>query len=238
LAWYREWFGEEYLELYSYRDEEEARQQILFLKEQIGTITGPVLDLACGKGRHLQELAANGYRGVGCDLSFILLRAGREEYGQLPVARADMRNLPFCSSSFGGLVSFFTSFGYFATEDENQQVVREMARVLAAGGTFLFDYLNVHRELAQLVQRETRETELGPVAIERWFDPRDRSFNKRMTIGDKRYLERVRGYDLDEISAMFASCGLSIRNAFGDFAGAMFDSNSPRLILVGTKSRP
>jgi SAM-dependent methyltransferase len=238
LAWYREWFGEEYLELYSYRDEEEARQQILFLKEQIGPIEGPVLDLACGKGRHLQELAATGYHGVGCDLSFILLRAGHEEYGRLPVTRADMRHLPFSSGSFGGLVNFFTSFGYFATEEENEQVVREMARVLAPGGAFLFDYLNVHRELAQLVQRETRETESGSIAIERWFDPKDRSFNKRMTIGDKRYLERVRGYDLDEISAMFAACGLSIRNAFGDFAGATFDNNSPRLILVGTKSRP
>jgi SAM-dependent methyltransferase len=238
LAWYREWFGEEYLELYSHRDEEEARQQILFLKGKIGPIEGPVLDLACGKGRHLQELAATGYRGVGCDLSFILLRAGREEYGQLPVTRADMRHLPFCSGSFGGLVNFFTSFGYFAIEEENEQVVWEMARVLTPGGAFLFDYLNVHRELAQLVQRETRETESGPIAIERWFDPKDRSFNKRMTIGDKRYLERVRGYDLDEISAMFAACGLSIRNAFGDFAGATFDNNSPRLILVGTKSRP
>jgi SAM-dependent methyltransferase len=237
LAWYREWFGEEYLELYSYRDEEEARQQILFLQEKIGPIVGPVLDLACGKGRHLQELAATGYRGVGCDLSFILLRAGHEEYGALPVTRADMRHLPFRSGSFGALVSFFTSFGYFATEEENAQVVSEMARVLASGAAFLFDYLNVHRELAQLVQRETRETESGSVAIERWFDPKDRSFNKRMTIGDKRYLERVRGYDLDEISAMFGACGLSIRNAFGDFAGATFNDSSPRLILVGTKSR-
>jgi hypothetical protein len=138
---------------------------------------------------------------------------------------------------FAGLVNFFTSFGYFATEDENLQVVREMARVLDSGAAFLFDYLNVHRELEKLVQRETRETPMGLVKIERWFDGSDRSFNKRITIGEKRYLERVRGYDLDEISAMFASCNLQIRSAFGDFDGAEFNRTSPRLILVGNRGR-
>ena len=73
------------------------------------------------------------------------------------------------------------------------------------------------------------------VLIERWFDLADRSFNKRMAIGQKRYLERVRGYDLDEISMMFSSCDLSIRAVFGDFDGAGFTHQSPRLILVGMK---
>jgi SAM-dependent methyltransferase len=235
MTWYQEWFGEEYLALYAHRDDEEARRQVGFFREHAGQIGGVVLDLACGTGRHLTELNAAGYDAVGCDLSFTLLRTGIDEYGALPVARADMRALPFCSGSFRGLVNFFTSFGYFAAEDENQQVVREMARVLRPGGVFLFDYLNVDRELDKLVERETLDTPSGRVDIERWFDPRDRSFNKRITIGQKRYLERVRGYDLDEISTMFTSSGLSIGKAFGDFDGAPFSAASPRLILVGSR---
>ncbi|HEX6161433.1 MAG TPA: class I SAM-dependent methyltransferase [Thermoanaerobaculia bacterium] len=237
MTWYQEWFGEEYLELYSHRDENEARQQVVFLRQQLGQVTGPLLDLACGMGRHMQELRSDGYQPVGCDLSFILLRAGATEYGPMPVTRADMRQLPFCDGVFAGLVNFFTSFGYFATEEENLQVVQEMARVLQGGAPFLFDYLNVHRELEKLVQRETRETPTGTVGIERWFDGSDRSFNKRITIGQKRYLERVRGYDLDEISAMFTSCKLAIHSAFGDFDGSSFNRSSPRLILVGSRMR-
>jgi SAM-dependent methyltransferase len=237
MAWYQEWFGEEYLELYSHRDENEARQQVAFFQEQAGPISGPVLDLACGTGRHIQELQSLGYHAVGCDLSYTLLRTGVRDYGAMPVTRADMRHLPFCDRVFAGLVNFFTSFGYFSTEDENLQVVREMGRVLNAGAVFLFDYLNVHRELETLVQRETRTTPLGDVFIERWYDRSDRSINKRMTIGQKRWLERVRGYDLDEISAMFASCNLTIRSSFGDFDGSPFDRGSQRLILVGSKSR-
>jgi SAM-dependent methyltransferase len=237
MAWYQEWFGEEYLELYAHRDEHEARRQVAFFHEQCGSVAGPVLDLACGMGRHMVELQSLGHHGVGCDLSYTLLRTGITEYGPMPVARADMRHLPFCDGVFAALVNFFTSFGYFPSEEENVQVVREMARVLVGNAPFLFDYLNVHRELENLVQRETRTTPLGEVFIERWYDRSDRSINKRMTIGQKRYLERVRGYDLDEISSMFASCNLSIRSAFGSFDGEPFDRSSPRLILVGSKTR-
>lgn len=236
MAWYQEWFGEEYLELYSYRDENEAKQQVAFFREQCGALDGPLLDLACGMGRHVAELRAAGYHPVGCDLSYVLLRTGIAEYGSMPVARADMRSLPFCTAAFHGLVNYFTSFGYFSSEEENLAVVREMARVLRPGAVFLFDYLNVHHELARLVQREQRETPFGNASIERWFDEADHSFNKRITIGQRRYLERVRGYDLDEISTMFQSSGLIIRSAFGDFEGNAFDDSSPRLILVGVTS--
>lgn len=237
MAWYQEWFGEEYLELYSHRDELEAKQQVILFRRECGLLGGWVLDLACGMGRHVRELQSLGYRTVGCDLSFTLLRTGVAEYGLMPVARADMRALPFRDSTFGGLVNFFTSFGYFPREDENLQVAREMTRVLEPGAPFLFDYLNVHRELDRLIAEETRETPMGPVLIERWFDRTHQSFNKRITIGEKRYLESVRGYDLDTISAMFASCGLSIRNAFGDFDGSTFERDSARLILVGGRNR-
>jgi SAM-dependent methyltransferase len=233
MTWYQEWFGEEYLELYSHRDAGEARTQVGFFCDQFGPIDGCILDLACGTGRHIQELQCSGYRVIGCDLSFTLLRSEIGENGPMTLARADMRSLPFRSGSFAALVNFFTSFGYFATERENLQVVREMSRVLRPGAVFLFDYLNVHRELDQLVKRETQDTPLGHVHIDRWFDASDRSFNKRIAIGGKRYLERVRGYDLDEIAVMFISHGLTIRSAFGDFDGSPFTPRSPRLIIAG-----
>lgn len=236
MAWYQEWFGEEYLELYAHRDDAEARQQVEFFTGRCGPVHGALLDLACGMGRHMAILQAAGYRAVGCDLSFTLLRTGMDEYGSMAVARADMRSLPFCSGGFAGLVNFFTSFGYFATEEENMRVVHEMSRVLAPGAVFLFDYLNVDRELDRLVHKEQRDTPTGRVQIERWFDPSDRSFNKRITFGEKRYLERVRGYDLAEISAMFHSSQLVIDSVYGDFNGAAYEATSPRLILVGRRS--
>jgi hypothetical protein len=88
-----------------------------------------------------------------------------------------------------------------------------------------------------MIEREERSTPIGEVVIERWFDGSDRSFNKRITIGDRRYLERVRGYDLAEITSMFNSRGLKIDHAFGNFEGLPYREESSRLILVGRKSR-
>jgi SAM-dependent methyltransferase len=235
VAWFQEWFGEEYLELYSYRDSTEAKQQVGFFCSRFGKLRGPVLDLACGNGRHVSELQAAGYHAVGCDLSFILMQSGITDYGPMPLVRADMRNLPFSSASFAGLVNFFTSFGYFSDEAENAQAVHEMSRVLRNDAVFLFDYLNVAHELQRMIDRERRDTPIGDVTIERWYDSSDRSFNKRITIGQKRYLERVRGYDLGEITAMFNASGLVIEDAFGDFDGSKYCPSSPRLILGGRK---
>lgn len=237
MTWYRDWFGEEYLDLYSHRDEEEARQHVAFFKTRIGSVQGPILDLACGEGRHMQEFAELGYRTVGCDLSMTLLRNALANDARARVARADMRLLPFDDQAFGGLVNFFTSFGYFENEDDNLQVAREMCRVLGKGAPFLFDFLNVHRELSRLVTREERESEYGHIAIERWFDGASRTFNKRIVIAGRSFLERVRGYDLDEISTLFTAAGLSIATVYGDFEGGAFNDASPRLILIGTRKR-
>lgn len=235
MAWYREWFGEEYLDLYSYRDEEEARQHVAFFKEKVAGLGGPILDLACGSGRHIQELQTEGYQVVGCDLSYVLLRAGALQYGGLSVVRADMRDLPFRDGTFSGLVNFFTSFGYFSEEEENAKVIEEMSRVLRTGAPFLFDYLNMQRETANLVPREERETESGVVHIRRWFDDSQRALYKSMAIGSKRFLERVRAYDLNEIRDMFSSMHFAIDEVYGDFDGSPFDARSPRLIVLGTK---
>ncbi len=235
MTWYREWFGEDYLELYSYRDAEEARQHASFFRDLAGRVDAPVLDLACGMGRHVEELRDLGYGVVGCDLSFVLLRTGMRAHGRRPFVRADMRSLPFVDGAFGALVNFFTSFGYFDSSEEDSVTLREMRRVLRPGAMFLFDYLNVKRELTRLVEREQRDADGETVIIERWFDGASRTFNKRITIGSKRYLERVRGYDLDEITALFGEAGFSIRRVCGDFGGEPFSETSPRLILSGTR---
>jgi len=233
LTWYREWFGEDYLELYSYRDADEARTQVAFFHELFGPVDGMLLDLACGMGRHVDELRRLGYAVTGCDLSYVLLRVGLGKHGPMPVARADMRALPFLSGAFAGLVNFFTSFGYFDSPEEDAATLGEMRRVLRPGAPVLFDYLNVRRELERLVEREEREADGEKVLIERWFDAASSTFNKRITMGGRRFIERVRGYDHDEMARLFADAEIEIRGVYGDFSGAPFSDDSPRLILAG-----
>lgn len=233
MTWYREWFGEDYLELYAYRDADEARRQVSFFRDRFGPIDGMILDLACGMGRHVDELRRLGYAVTGCDLSYVLLRHGLTKHGAMPVVRADMRVLPFSTGAFSGLVNFFTSFGYFDSLEEDAETLGEMKRVLEPGAPVLFDYLNVRRELERLVEREEREVDGETVLIERWFDAASSTFNKRITMGGKRFIERVRGYDHDEMVGIFGDAEFEIRDVYGDFSGAPFTDDSPRMILAG-----
>lgn len=235
MTWYQEWFGEEYLEIYAHRDDDEARRQVEFLRRMVGRIDGRVLDLACGSGRHLSELRSRGYDAVGLDLSLVLLTAARRRDPSLPLVRGDMRRLPFCDRTFSGLVNFFTSFGYFESEEDNTDVVSEMSRVLEPRAPFLFDYMNVPRELKNLVPHESRTVDGSRVQIERWFDEPSRTFNKRMTIDGRTFIERVRAYELDEVAVLFTANGMAIEGVYGDFEGNALTPDSPRLIVVGER---
>jgi SAM-dependent methyltransferase len=238
MAWYKEWFGQDYLELYAHRDEEEAERHAAFVVDRLGWPTPRrVLDLACGAGRHQDALARRGHRVVGVDLSLTLL--ANASRGAALVA-GDMRRLPFADQSFDWVLNFFTSFGYFESERENFRVLEEIRRLLTPGGRFLIDFLNLKRVLADLRSRETQVVGGREVIIERSYNPTTRRINKRMRLaGDDgrntTYLESVRAYDHDEVTIGARWAGLEVDRLFGSFDGEPYHSESPRLIVVGHK---
>lgn len=242
MTWYREWFGEAYLELYAHRDAGEAAANV---EGVLGLLAGErpraVLDLACGTGRYTRALRARGVPALGLDLSLTLLRRG----AGLPRVAGDMRRLPFPDAAFDWVLNFFTSFGYFEDEADNREVLREAARTLAPGGLFLLDLFNVDHVLASLEPRELVELEGRRVEIERWYDPESRRINKRIRLPDQpapawggrsqSFLESVRAYRREEAVEAMESAGLGVERVLGSFTGEPFDRDSERLILLGRR---
>lgn len=235
--WFREWFGEAYLEVYPHRDRAEAERAVeLFRREASPGAGARVLDLACGAGRHLGPLAAAGFRPVGLDLSAPLLRrAARTHQGRL--VRGDMRALPLADASVDAAVQFFTSFGYFERRSEDRRVLDEVRRVLRAGGAFLLDFLNARRVREELVPRDERVVDGRRIRQRRWLE--EGTVVKRIEIepddGGKPdvYHERVRLYEPGELEAMLEEAGLRVRDRFGDYDGSPFREEARRLVLVG-----
>lgn len=238
MAWYKEWFGQDYLELYAHRDEEEAERHVAFVVDRLAWPTPRrVLDLACGAGRHQAALSRRGFDVVGVDLSLTLLAAAPRPAN---LVAGDMRCLPFADQSFDWLLNFFTSFGYFESERENFRVLEEISRLLTPGGHFLIDFLNRERVLAELKTRETQWVAGREVLIERSYDEATRRINKRMRLvgpdgRNTSFLESVRAYDRDEVTIGARWAGLEVDRLFGNFDGDPYHRDSPRLIVVGHK---
>lgn len=240
--WFRDWFGEEYLELYPHRDEAEAGRAVrLYLEEtgETGGASGPVLDLACGAGRHLRELEAVDVWTVGLDLSRALLEEARRTAPSARLVRADMRRLPFRDAAFDGLTSFFTSFGYFRTRAEDRTVVREIRRVLRRGGPFMLDFFNADRVRRTLVPRDERR--IGRRTVVQTREIVGDTVVKRIRIeepgtsgGPREFEERVRLYSVGELETMLEAEGLQVAAQYGDYDGSAFGTSAERLILVGT----
>lgn len=121
-----------------------------------------VLDAGCGVGRHLLPLMQAGLAVWGVDregpVLGILQRRLREAGAQAPLARADLRRLPFADGAFDLVVSI--NVINHGTAKVFQEFCRELDRVLQPGG-HLFIYVSP-REFAELVRLpRTRELEPG-----------------------------------------------------------------------------
>lgn len=236
--WFEHWFDEDYALLYAHRDETEAREAVATaLRAAPELASGPVLDLACGAGRHLAVLRETNAQALGLDLSEALLtQAAEAALGRL--VRGDMRALPFRPATFSGIALWFTPFGYF-DEARNQQLLSELAALLRPGGVLLMDYLHAAHVRATLVAEDVTSRAGIQVVSRRRIEGsrviKEMELIRKDTGESRMALESVRLYEPGEVVAMGAKAGLRLRSAAGDYAGGAFGAESPRWIGIFLK---
>lgn len=240
--WYETAFQSDYLERYRRRSDAEAEAAVSRLLDRLGP-RGPVLDLCCGGGRHLRPLLRHGLDAYGVDLSAPLLaeaRRGLEPEDRGRVVRADMRHLPF-ATGLRAVLSFFTSFGYFESDADNDRVLFEVARVLGPGGWFVLDLMDRDWTIENLVPESQRELDGRRLVERRWVTSDGRRVEKESVTTDATGMrhtahESVRIYTRDEIEARFRSVGLEVPEVWGSFGGeAHLGGTSRRMIVFGKK---
>lgn len=232
--WFKDWFDADYAALYAHRDQGEAALAVASLLAVAPALaSGPVLDLGCGNGRHLAELRKVNPQAFGLDLSPQLLGLAPEQLrGWL--LRGDMRRLPIRAGSLAGVCLWFTPFGYFS-DRENQSLLEALQRLLTPGGLLLLDLMNAARLRADLVSDDVVERSGLQVHSRRTLE--GGRIVKRMTLRNtatgaiREAVESVRVYEPDELCAMADSCGLTLQETLGDYAGSPFQAHvSPRWI--------
>ena len=241
-AWYKQWFDSVfYHQLYSNRSEKEATGFIDALLDEITpAANSTMLDLGCGAGRHAKYLASKGFDVTGLDLAASSIRTAKKyEKANLHFARHDMRD-PFGTNRFDYVFNFFTSFGYFKSDQENHKVIRNIYQALKPGGSLVLDYLNVAYSEERLVAEEAKEIDGIVYHISRWTD--EQFFYKKIAIenraaGQSEFVEQVAKFDLNDFDYLFEQNGLQLEKVYGDYSLGEYNSSaSPRMILVAGKA--
>ncbi|MBN2432351.1 MAG: class I SAM-dependent methyltransferase [Acidobacteria bacterium] len=243
--WFRQAFDSGYVKRYAHRDLDEAEEFI----ETIITLFGgdihgrKALDVACGAGRHSRALARRHFRVTGIDLSADLIRLARRQAAGENLAVdfhiQDMRTT-WPGENYDLILNAFTSFGYFETDEESQQIVDQAAAKLSSSGFFVLDYFNVSEVERNLVPRSARCVGNITLVEERWI--LDGRVNKRTLELDARgqvghsFTESVRLFKADDIRAMIRKSGLTVQREWGTYAGEPFTAGTPRYIAVAQKA--
>lgn len=243
MAWYNDWFNSEnYLKVYRHRDESEAERLVnLIANNIILAPNSPVLDMACGAGRHAIVFAKMGFNVNAVDLSERLISEAKKE------ALVNGVKIDFVLSDileynpakhFDLVVNLFTSIGYFEGDEENYAVIKKAYSLVKQEGYFVLDYFNKDFLLKNIIPT-TVFSEDGIRIIQNRSVEGTRIV-KKINIEKngliEEFLESVRLYSKDEILRFISNSGFTIEKLYGDYFGNNYDGEtSQRLIIFAKK---
>jgi len=243
MSWYKEWFdSDNYLKIYSHRDETEAERLVDLIVNNINFFSGgKVLDMACGSGRHAIIFASKGYEVTAVDLSKNLIATAEAN------AKAQNVNIEFVNSDilefssikkFDLVVNLFTSIGYFDDDENNFNVILKAFNLLTNGGNFVIDYFNKNYLLRNLIPTSVFSDNGSRITQNRFID--GNRVRKNITIENNgtidEFYESVRLYSDNEMMSFLQRAGFKILKKFGDYKGNDFkEDSSQRLIIFAQK---
>ncbi len=197
-----------------------------------------ILDVPCGNARLHPFLKAFGFDVYGFDKSEELVSEGKRRNPHVWVG--DMRDPEVYRGTYDVVLNWYTSFGYFSDE-ENEQVLRNFARALRPGGIVIIDIPNAKtagsfQGFMRWDERIVEVMEETPVENGRktvWI----RIFED---FGDRMELRRevkvnLRLYTIDEVRKLLERAGFRLLFALKDYTFRPADDNTRRVLYVGVK---
>lgn len=239
--WFSSWFDTKYYTLlYRNRNDDEAkefvRQLMKYYKPKKNT---EMLDMGCGRGRFARFLHEYEMKVTGMDISPQLIKkATVASPSEIEFVAHDIRK-PFGKLEYDFIFSFFTSFGYFDTDEEHLLTLQNVYEALKIHGIFLIDYLNADRISLNLPQKSEVTIENIHFSLHKYF--KNGYFVKEIQVDDHgriyNYVEKVRAFSLRDFKNLFSRLGLQITACFGDYDLSSFDILQSRRLIIACVKR-
>jgi SAM-dependent methyltransferase len=201
-----------------------------------------VLDLCCGIGRHSIQFAGRGFDVTGVDKTPEYIKTARKSVKELGLKVTfvidDM--LHFRKDNFYDLiVSYFSSFGYFESRDDDLKAAQNIAVSLRYGGKFLIDVVGKEIVARNYQRKNWVEKEDFILLEERVVEKNWTGINTRWTIvkegkrTDLNIFHRL--YSAVELIDLLRQSGFSNVKVYGDIKGRPYDADASRLVAVAVK---
>lgn len=165
-------------------------------------------------------------------------RRAAEEDLQVEFLQEDMRTFVRSESS-DAVINYFTSFGYFESEENDRRVLASAHRSLGASGVLLMEMMGKEILVRVFSERGWREEEGMLILEDRKLAPDWSTIYNRWIIlegGDRREVTlTIRLYSAAELSRLLKEAGFGKVDVYGDLSGGPYDMGAKRLVVVAHK---
>ncbi|MFQ5500568.1 MAG: class I SAM-dependent methyltransferase, partial [Candidatus Zixiibacteriota bacterium] len=195
---------------------EAAKGEIDQLETLLGSpVTGKVLDLCCGVGRHSLELARRGCSVCAVDRTEAYLERARTqaaaEKQSIEFVQCDMRQFRR-ENAFDLAINLFTSFGYFDDPNDDRLVAENLLHSLKPGGRVVIDLVGKEILARIYLERDWHRLEDGRAMLAERKVCRDWTWmeNKWTIVGESSCEEfefSHRIYSAAELSMLLSGVG-------------------------------
>ena len=225
------------------RTDREVEGVIRYLEVKPGD---SILDCPTGYGRHSIALAQRGFEVVGSDINSEMLAPAIERskgLDNIRFVKENMQDIAY-QEQFNGIINLFFSFGFFETEEENNDVVRRFYNALKPGGRFLMHTdVNVpYLQSGNYKFHETRNLFTGKkLEINEHFDAENnRLYGQWILIsadGIRQPLTPYKHivYTFESFAKICQEIGFINIKGYGDWEGTPVKNDSEEMMVVAQK---
>jgi len=211
---------------------------------------GPVLELGCGTGRVLLEIAAEGFPCTGLDASQQMLARlrAKSRFPNLRLVNAPMQHFELPGERFGLIFSAFRAFQHLYTVEDQLACLACVRAHLAPGGRFAFDVFAPRLDRTAVAEEpeavDLRFSHDGEDVVRYATVSRDparqllhvrfryeRSLDGQV-LGNEHASFDMRWFWRYELEHLLARAGFADFQIYGDFDRSAVSATSPAFVVV------